>query len=167
MMHTPVPTCSSLRSRNLYRLMEDRLWVLKALDEVDFFGCAVPSRRPELSATFQTTMARTLVHIYGYISAFCLFLATLAAPPASLVVRTTSGTFKGFSAGNGTEKWLGVPFAQPPVGPLRFKAPVPITNAPQAVKEASTFGNACPQVPSDSLGAPLSEDCLFLNVRSL
>lgn len=111
-------------------------------------------------------MARTLVHIYGYISAFCLFLAAFAAPPASLVVRTTAGTFKGFSAANGTEKWLGVPFAQPPVGPLRFKAPVPITNAPQAVKDASTFGNACPQVPSDSLGAPLSEDCLFLNVRS-
>ncbi|KAI0828958.1 alpha/beta-hydrolase [Trametes gibbosa] len=125
--------------------------------------CRAP-RRPQSFVILKATMARPLVLIYGYLSAFCLFLATFAAPPASLVVRTTSGTFKGLNAGNGTEKWLGVPFSQPPVGSLRFKAPVPVTNAPRAVRAASTFGNACPQVPSDSLGAPIAEDCLFLNI---
>lgn len=81
-------------------------------------------------------------------------------------VALTSGTFAGVSSkANGTDKWLGVPFAQPPTGSLRFKAPVAITNPSKAVRQANQFGSACPQEPSDSLGAPLAEDCLFLNVR--
>ncbi|EIW63971.1 alpha/beta-hydrolase [Trametes versicolor FP-101664 SS1] len=108
-------------------------------------------------------MARALASVCLYASVCTLFLAAFAAP-VSLDIRTTSGTFRGLSTGNGTEKWLGVPFAQPPVGSLRFKAPVAITNASRTVKDAFTFGNACPQEPSSSLGAPLSEDCLFLNV---
>ncbi|EJD00170.1 alpha/beta-hydrolase [Fomitiporia mediterranea MF3/22] len=87
-----------------------------------------------------------------------------AAPsPNGLVVDTTSGAFQGVLTTNGTERWLGIPFAQPPVGSLRFKAPVPITTAPAGIKNASTFGDACPQRPA-SLGAPMSEDCLYLNV---
>ena len=89
-------------------------------------------------------------------------LLTLSSPP--LEVRTTSGTFNGLAVEGGLDRWLGIPFAQPPVGSLRFKAPVPITKAASGVKNASTFGNACPQVPSDSINAPISEDCLFLNV---
>ena len=83
-------------------------------------------------------------------------------------IHLTSGSFRGISAGapNNTEKWLGIPFAQPPVGSLRFKAPVPITFAPANVQNAIQFGNACPQAASDSLGAPIGEDCLFLNVGS-
>lgn len=96
----------------------------------------------------------------------CLLLSStlvFGAPFTSLVVNTTSGAFNGVAA-LGLDRWLGIPFAQPPVGELRFKAPVPITNASRVVKNATSFGNACPQVPSSSLGAPLSEDCLFLNV---
>lgn len=88
-----------------------------------------------------------------------------AQETSSLQLSLTSGTFRGVANANGTDAWLGIPFAQPPVGSLRFKAPVPITTPAADVKDASTFGNACPQVPRDSLGAPQSEDCLFLNVR--
>ncbi|KAJ6570086.1 alpha/beta-hydrolase, partial [Mycena vulgaris] len=75
------------------------------------------------------------------------------------------GTFRGVATTNGTETWLGIPFTEPPVGPLRFKAPVPISPL-EGVQNASAFGNACPQPPSAlaSLGAPVSEDCLYLNV---
>ena len=91
-------------------------------------------------------------------------LSPLAAVSSPLEVRTTAGTFGGLSVSGGIDRWLGVPFAQPPVGSLRFKAPVPIVKPVLGVKNASTFGNACPQVPSSSLNAPMSEDCLFLNV---
>ena len=85
---------------------------------------------------------------------------------ASLEVKLTSGTFLGVSTPNGTDQWLGIRYGTPPVGDLRFKAPVAITHLnTTAVQDASTFGNACPQPPSD-LGAEQSEDCLFLNVRS-
>ena len=86
----------------------------------------------------------------------------LAAP--SLDVTLTSGTFRGVTNSNGTDAWLGIPFAQPPIGPLRFKAPVPITQPLQDIQNASQFGDACPQPPSSILGANVSENCLFLNV---
>ncbi|KAE9402451.1 alpha/beta-hydrolase [Gymnopus androsaceus JB14] len=84
---------------------------------------------------------------------------------ASLEVKLTSGTFLGVSTPNGTDQWLGIRYGTPPVGDLRFKAPVAITQPnTTTVQDASTFGNACPQRPATDLGAPLSEDCLFLNV---
>ncbi len=97
-----------------------------------------------------------------------LFLAGVASVAPSLQVDLTSGKFVGVtSAADGIDKWLGLPFAQPPVGNLRFKAPVPITRPSSTIRNASQFGNACPQEPSDSLGAPIAEDCLVLNVRIL
>lgn len=81
-----------------------------------------------------------------------------------LDIRLRTGIFRGTSTvGSNVDKWFGIPFAQPPVGELRFKAPVAITERSSALKNATTFGNACPQPPAN-LGAPMSEDCLFLNV---
>ncbi|KZT18456.1 alpha/beta-hydrolase [Neolentinus lepideus HHB14362 ss-1] len=93
-------------------------------------------------------------------SVFGLVGCLLTGGSDSLVVSTTSGTFKGFSTGNGTERWLGIPYAQPPVGSLRFKAPVPITSLASDIVNATSFGLACPQVPSAILGAAMGEDCL-------
>ncbi|KAG7090002.1 hypothetical protein E1B28_011624 [Marasmius oreades] len=80
----------------------------------------------------------------------------------NLDVKLKTGTFRGFTE-NGIEKWLGLQFALPPVGNLRFKAPVPVNTTSTRVKNATTFGNACPQ-PDSNLGAPIAEDCLYLNV---
>lgn len=105
-------------------------------------------------------MARPLATLH---SLACLVLFVSGALSSSLEIQTTSGIFKGATS-SGVDSWLGIPFAQPPVGDLRFKAPRPIVSASGDVKNATAFGNACPQVPSDSLGAPISEDCLYLNV---
>ncbi|KAG6877443.1 hypothetical protein C0993_007251 [Termitomyces sp. T159_Od127] len=93
------------------------------------------------------------------LKASCALVAT-----ESLDIRLPIGTFRGVSTAQGIEKWIGIRYAQAPVGPLRFKAPVPVpTVSPDAeVIDASKFGNACPQLPSN-LGAPIAEDCLFLN----
>ncbi|OCH95752.1 alpha/beta-hydrolase [Obba rivulosa] len=93
----------------------------------------------------------------------CSSAVTQAAPSDSLSVHLTSGTFRGLAVPNGTDRWLGIPFADPPTGSLRFKAPVAILNPSREVTDAFNFGNACPQPPS-TLDAPVSEDCLFLNV---
>lgn len=90
-------------------------------------------------------------------------LAVYGSSAAPLDVRLNIGTFRGVASPGSIEKWLGLPYALPPVGSLRFKAPVPITKASNGVSNASTFGNACPQ-PSGNLGAPIGESCLFLNV---
>ena len=86
------------------------------------------------------------------------------APSDSVDVTLKTGTFRGLSGVNGTDAWLGIPYAQPPVGPLRFKAPVPITDTTTEIQYAYSFGDACPQPASSSLGANISEDCLNLNV---
>ncbi|KAL0060374.1 hypothetical protein AAF712_012825 [Marasmius tenuissimus] len=91
-----------------------------------------------------------------------LFISGIAA--ASLDIKLKTGVFRGAATSGGLEQWLGLPFALPPVGDLRFKAPVPVTQASNALKNATTFGDACPQLSSSSLGAPISEDCLYLNV---
>ncbi len=55
----------------------------------------------------------------------------------------------------------GIPFAAPPVGELRWKAPQAST-AWQGVRTADQFGNTCPQLMRNTASG--SEDCLFLNV---
>ncbi|KAH7912797.1 alpha beta-hydrolase [Hygrophoropsis aurantiaca] len=98
------------------------------------------------------------------LSSLQFVLEVFSVPTSSLDVVTTTGTFRGQSNANGTDSWLGIPYAQPPVGTLRFKAPVPILQVPQQVQDASQFGDACPQPPSTSLGATMSENCLNLNI---
>lgn len=62
--------------------------------------------------------------------------------------------------------WRGVPYAKPPVGPLRFAPPEP-PEPWSGLRDAIHFGAVAPQVPSHPLLAedgPQSENCLTLNV---
>ena len=73
---------------------------------------------------------------------------------------TDRGAVRG-SAIDGVTNWKGIPFAAPPVGPLRFSAPKPHA-CWRGVRDASDFGAPCPQVDGGiQIG---SEDCLTLNV---
>ena len=88
-----------------------------------------------------------------------------SAAPAPAPVKTQSGLVKGVDA-DGVTSWLGVPFAAPPVGDLRWRPP----QAPaswQGVRAADHFGAPCMQaLPPGAPGGDLqkSEDCLYLNV---
>ncbi len=67
---------------------------------------------------------------------------------------------------DGINVFLGVPYAAPPVGELRWRAPRPPVRWTRAL-EAKEFGPACPQAPSKDVPAgAMSEDCLTLNVWS-
>ncbi|PVF92914.1 alpha/beta-hydrolase [Serendipita vermifera] len=82
------------------------------------------------------------------------------------VVRTTSGKLQGISASNNTNAYLGIPYAVPPVGLLRFQAPRELIT-PLAPRNATNFSPACIQLPSSKFSpSPTgeSEDCLTLNV---
>lgn len=63
------------------------------------------------------------------------------APDAEL----TTGTVRG-AAHDGIRRFLGIPYAKPPVGPLRFAAPEPV-DAWDGVRDATRFGDAVPQSP--------------------
>ena len=81
-------------------------------------------------------------------------------PAAGLVV-TDQGPVQGVRSGE-TYVFKGIPYAQPPVGELRFKPPEP-PGCSGGILEASTFGNKCPQLDS-SAKVVGDEDCLYLNV---
>lgn len=81
-------------------------------------------------------------------------------------VRTEQGALVGVAA-QGVESFRGVPFARPPVGPLRWRAPQPPA-AWEGERSATDYGAICIQPPSNGdpgVGPlPMSEDCLTLNV---
>src|SRR5690349_23248855 len=94
--------------------------------------------------------------------------AAVAAPgsPAGagrdLVVPTDRGLVQGKSA-EGIDQWLGIPYAAPPAGALRWAAPRP---APRwsGVRQATGYGGRCAQPASGNGPRVDNEDCLYLNV---
>jgi para-nitrobenzyl esterase len=82
-------------------------------------------------------------------------------------VKTANGTVEGTTEQSGVRSFKGIPFAQAPVGELRWKAPQPAKNW-QGVRKADKFGPRAMQraifgdmnFRSDGMG----EDCLYLNV---
>lgn len=119
-----------------------------------------------------------------------MFLSLLSAATfvlgaaAGLTVNTTNGLITGHPASNisSIAEFLGIPYAQPPVGALRFAPPLPYNGSAPYVAES--FGYDCPDTPnpdvgypdftpqaqrivnyfSANTGTPQSEDCLTLNI---
>src|SRR5437763_3898026 len=95
--------------------------------------------------------------------AFGAGTAAAATPrPGGPVVVTTEGAVRGRVVG-GVDEFLGVPYAAPPVGPLRWRAPQPAARW-TGVRDATRFAPHCAQPPSPLGGGTGSEDCLYLNV---
>ncbi|OYX65490.1 MAG: hypothetical protein B7Y88_08485 [Sphingomonadales bacterium 32-64-17] len=100
------------------------------------------------------------------ITSLAVLAAAFAAPAMAQVVTIDVGQIGGATA-DGIESRKGIPFAQPPVGDLRWRAPQPV-DAWEGVYEATEFSNDCMQIPfaadAAPLGTPPDEDCLYLNV---
>ena len=111
------------------------------------------------------TQSKTLVAVIAALGLAAARHAD-ASPP---LVHVASGVLQGQRA-DGIAVFEGVPYAAAPVGPLRWRPPVPAP-AWSDVRDAAGFGPACPQ-PVSADGAPnlglyagpTSEDCLTLNV---
>lgn len=99
---------------------------------------------------------------------FSLFLFVAALASAADLVKTASGTLEGAGPQpSGVREFKGVPFAQPPVGTLRWREPQPVA-AWKGVRDAKGFGPRCMQQPIfGDMGFRsngMSEDCLYLNI---
>ena len=90
----------------------------------------------------------------------------------STLVETEEGPVdgrRGRRSRTGTTSWLGIPYAAPPVGDLRFRAPQPVEPWTQKIKTCYQYGPAPIQdkfltARTDGRFHPRSEDCLTLNV---
>jgi para-nitrobenzyl esterase len=79
------------------------------------------------------------------------------------IVTTGDGAVRGTTAGT-VDEFLGIPYAAPPTGNLRWRPPRPPAEW-RGVRDATQFGPSCPQPPSPfAPPGPFSEDCLYLNV---
>ena len=61
-------------------------------------------------------------------------------------VKTAHGTVEGISTESGVQAYLGIPFAAPPTGELRWRPPQPVTNW-TGTRSANRFGPRCMQAP--------------------
>lgn len=115
---------------------------------------------------------------------FLLIAAFVASATATFTVSTTNGLITGHPSPNisSVTQFLGIPFAQPPVGGLRFAPPKPYKGHSPFI--AAKYGYDCPDTPNGAVGFPdftpqaqqvidyfsansgtmQSEDCLTLNV---
>ncbi len=134
-----------------------------------------------------STLADTMSRLLAFTCLLFCFTGLLLpargladASPAP-VLRVGEAMYRGgITADGAIEYFLGVPFAQPPVGKLRWRPPQPLVAAPASV-QALDFAPACAQGPHmvkwyrdlvasfggtpESFSAPqVSEDCLYLNI---
>ena len=92
-------------------------------------------------------------------------VASPASGGANPVVRIDGGLVRGADAA-GVYSFLGLPYAAPPTGNLRWRPPQPASSW-SGVRDATQFGASCPQAQAGNPFLPpgtISEDCLYLNV---
>lgn len=106
-------------------------------------------------------MLRCSILALGCVLAGCSS-STPADAPAPLTVAVESGSLHGATDGV-VRSFLGIPYAAPPVGPLRFLPPKPVA-AWTSTREAVGFGAPCTQLANGAVSSSSSEDCLYLNV---
>lgn len=101
----------------------------------------------------------------------CSFVASACSPgtktaDAGALVRTDLGPVNG-TVTDAYRIFQGIPYAAPPVGELRWRAPQPPERW-SAPRDATKPGSRCPQLPSAEFGFPgsVDEDCLYLNVTT-
>jgi carboxylesterase type B len=85
-----------------------------------------------------------------------------AAESHGLIVATDRGLVEGKVA-EGTDQFLGIPYAAPPTGALRWEAPQPMPRW-RGIRQATSYGGRCAQLASGNGPRVDNEDCLYLNV---
>ena len=111
------------------------------------------------SATLFGTLACAL--LLGQASITAIFAQPSTDSATKPIATTSTGQVSGGLLYDGVAFFKNIPFAQPPVGDLRWREPLP-AKAWSGVRDATAFGPAC--VQSGHLNATSSEDCLQLNI---
>lgn len=86
-------------------------------------------------------------------------------------VTTQLGVVRGYQVSEGgvlLNVFTGIPYAQPPIGDLRFRKPLSLTSWPNSLVDATALPNSCWQPAAGATFAgpntPMNEDCLYLNI---
>ncbi|KAF2965742.1 hypothetical protein GQX73_g7824 [Xylaria multiplex] len=96
------------------------------------------------------------------IAALCQLICPATA--ANLSVNTTCNTYTGIAGTDGTAQWLGIRYAAPPVGDLRFRPPKDPSCSDGVQLPGNTHGKLCLATNASPTDTNTSEDCLFLDL---
>ena len=116
---------------------------------------------------FAATGSLRRILVTAAVASACATLAVVGTqaqtPSGTGIVRTVEGDVQGIVK-NGVSQFLGIPFAAPPVGELRWRPPQDVAHWTQTLA-ATKFGKTCAQPVRGIFTVPSNEeDCLFLNV---
>ena len=120
----------------------------------------------------ETISPRAAAGLTTLLSVLAIAAWNPATDAAIVTVKTESGLLSGAPPTAGVTAYLGIPYAAPPVGELRWKPPQPALRW-DGIRKADTFGTSCMQNQAGSrlpwteefmTQGPIGEDCLFLNV---
>ena len=110
---------------------------------------------------------KRLASVVSCVSALLIGIGVAPAASAADQIKTANGIVEGTKTTGGVRVFRGIPFAAPPVGELRWKAPQPASNW-TGVRKATEFSPSCMQRAvfgdMEFRGNGTSEDCLYLNV---
>ncbi|MFJ9179345.1 carboxylesterase/lipase family protein [Streptomyces sp. NPDC102360] len=125
-------------------------------------GSPIPHRSGLPGDSVRSTVRQRLACLVSLL----FLLPLVSAAPASaashsLTVRTDKGLVAGDSAGE-VDRFLGLPYAAPPVAAKRWQPPAPAASW-TGTRSATSPGSRCLQ-SGTSTGPGMSEDCLYLNV---
>jgi len=107
-------------------------------------------------------LPRSHPFIFGLLA--LLIVSVVEAKDKHIVIDTQLGHVRGL-AGDDSQRFLGLPYAQAPVGSLRWKAPQPLQpSSTNTMLDATKFAPSCLQPDAQVQGLTTSEDCLYLNI---
>jgi para-nitrobenzyl esterase len=127
-----------------------------------------------MTELFRSALASTLAALCSCLAGAVALAASdsqsAAAKPDALLVATASGQVRGAPRPSGGAEFLGIPFAKPPTGDMRWREPAPPIPW-KGVRDAHAFGAPCAQAVlggdwNKHDAETSSEDCLFLNVMT-
>jgi para-nitrobenzyl esterase len=143
-------------NRNLYTRQQEKSWELReALAKGHFLNKIISMKK--VTVVFAMLFACSL-----YAQQTAVLPKKEAAPAGAPTVNTASGVVRGVIKGD-VASFKAIPYAAPPVGANRWRAPQPVT-AWKEVRDATKDCADCPQRAWPGSTATQSEDCLFLNV---
>ncbi|SPN96517.1 related to triacylglycerol lipase II precursor [Cephalotrichum gorgonifer] len=115
---------------------------------------------------YRPLVAATLALLFSTPLAQAKSVPKVVTAPPSPMVDLGYAVYEGTTLAAGVNQFLGIRFAEPPTGGLRWRAPRDPGRESGVKQSAKQFGPICPGVPESSLpiDQPQSEDCLFMNV---
>ena len=111
----------------------------------------------------QNILHRTTFSVSSTLLIGLLLSAGLCAAQPAPVVAVPGGQVRGQSLKDGGAVFKGIPYAQPPLAELRWKAPQPVKPW-SGERDALQFGGTCAQNPMWGMPKVVNEDCLYVNV---